>query len=461
MRFCSLGAVGEVTGSCHLVEAGGHRFLLDCGMHQGSREDEGRNRDAFGFDVNTIDAVVLSHAHIDHSGRLPLLVRRGFRGPVWTHPATEGLIGIMLEDAANLAAMDAERARRFGGPQATLGPLYDEGDVRRTLRLVRGVEYGTPRQLAPGVTLTLHDAGHILGSAIVEITEDTGQAAPRTLVFSGDLGMKDAPIVRSPEHPGRADRVILESTYGDRNHRSRANTELEFLEILEQAWESGGNVLIPAFAVGRTQEVLYAFARNFDRWNLGRWRIYLDSPMAIRVLEVYEKNVDLFDPEAAKAWREWPHPFRLPNLHLTTDVAQSQHINGIRSGAIIIAGSGMCNGGRIRHHLRHHLGRPQSHLVFVGYQARDTLGRRIVDGADSVRMFGESFPVRLQVHTVGGLSAHADQSGLVEWYARFPGHPAVSLVHGEHSAREALATVLRTRHGAPAELARLGEWQDV
>lgn len=461
MRFCSFGAVGEVTGSCHLVEAGGHRFVLDCGMHQGSREDERRNREAFDFDINTIDAVVLSHAHIDHSGRLPLLARRGFRGPVWTHPATEGLLEIMLEDAANLAAMDAERARRFGRPDAALGPLYDARDVQRTLRLVRGVPYGVPRQIAPGVTLTLHDAGHILGSAIVEITEDTGDGPPRTLVFSGDLGMKQAPIVRDPAHPGRADHVILESTYGDRDHRSRTDTEVELADILEQAWESGGNVLIPAFAVGRTQEVLYAFARNFDAWNLARWKIYLDSPMAIRVLDVYEKNVDLFDPQAQAAWREWPHPFRLPNLHLTTEVAQSQHINGVRSGAIIIAGSGMCNGGRIRHHLRHHLGRPQSHLVFVGYQARGTLGRRLVDGSDSVRMFGEAFDVRLRVHTVGGLSAHADQSGLAEWYGCFPGHPGVSLVHGEEPAREALATVLRTRFGAPVQLARLGEWQEV
>lgn len=461
MRVCSLGAVGEVTGSCHLVEAGGHRFLLDCGMHQGTREDEQRNREPFDFDINTIDAVVLSHAHIDHSGRLPLLVRRGFRGPIWTHPATEGLLEIMLEDAANLAQMDAERMRRFGRPDAALGPVYDARDVQRTLKLVRGVEYCTPRQIAPGVTLTLHDAGHILGSAIVEIGEDTGAGPARTLVFSGDLGMKDAPIVRDPGHPVRADRVMLESTYGDRDHRSRTDTEFELASILEQAWEAGGNVLIPAFAVGRTQEVLYAFARNFDAWNLGRWKIFLDSPMAIRVLDVYEKNVDLFDAAAAKAWREWPHPFRLPNLSLTTDVEQSRHINGVRSGAIIIAGSGMCNGGRIRHHLRHHLGRAQSHLVFVGYQARGTLGRRLVDGADSVRMLGESFPVRMQVHTVGGLSAHADQSGLVDWYACFPGRPPVSLVHGEEPARDALASVLRNRLQAPVELARLGEWKPV
>ncbi|MGY6517660.1 MAG: MBL fold metallo-hydrolase RNA specificity domain-containing protein [Lysobacteraceae bacterium] len=460
MRVCTLGGAGEVTGSCHLVEAAGHRFVLDCGMLQGGRETEARNREPFGFDLNTVDGVVLSHAHIDHSGRLPLLVRRGFRGPIWTHPATDGLLDIMLRDAAQLAAMDAERARRHGAAASAVAPLYDERDVARTLRQVRPVEYGEPRRLAPGLTLTLHDAGHILGAAIVELRED-GPDGPRTLVFSGDLGMRGMPILRDPGHPGHADLLLMESTYGDRAHRPREETRREFASILQAARESGGNVLIPAFAVGRTQELLYAFSQNFQEWGLEDFTIYLDSPMAIRVLDVYEDHVALFDEAAAKAFRRWPHPFRLPNLKLTTSVEESQRINQQRSGAIIIAGSGMCNGGRIRHHLRVHLGRGQSHLVFVGYQARGTLGRRLVDGARSVRMLGEDFQVRLAIHTVGGLSAHADQPELLDWYARFQAPPPVRLVHGEETAIQALALALEERFGARAEPARAGEWVEV
>ena len=456
MRVRFHGAAGEVTGSCHEVEfAGGRRLLLDCGMIQGSARDELRNRDPFPFDVASLDGVVLSHAHIDHCGRLPVLVARGFAGPIWTHPATADLLRIMLADAASLAERDAEldnRHRRDG--RADHAPLFTSDDVARTLKQVRVVPYDDPCEILPGVRLVLRDAGHILGSASVELAA-VSDGRERVLVFSGDLGMKGTPILRDPAPVPRADLVLMESTYGDRLHRRRDETTVEIREVLEQAWASGGNVLIPAFAVGRSQELLYLFARQWDEWNLGRWRIFLDSPMAARVAAVYDRHVALFDERGRDAWNQRPHPFRMPNLRMTVDAAQSRAINGVRRGAIVIAGSGMCNGGRIRHHLLHNLSLPQAHVIFVGYQAHGTLGRRLVDGAREVGLLGQSVPVRATMHTVGGLSAHADQAGLLDWVGAIGGRPPVLLVHGEDRAREPLAAKLAGL-GHPATLARPG-----
>jgi metallo-beta-lactamase family protein len=456
MRVIFHGAAGEVTGSCHEVEANGHRLLLDCGMIQGSDEDERRNLDPFPFDINRIDAVVLSHAHIDHCGRLPVLVKRGYRGPIWTQQATADLLRIMLEDAASLAEMDAERDnkhRRDG--HAHHEPLFTRREVGQVLRQVEPLPYGEAREILPGVTVTLRDAGHILGSASVELRASEN-GTTRSLLFSGDLGPKGTPILRDAETVARADLVLLESTYGGRAHRSRDATLHEIGDILDRAWRDGGNVLIPAFAVGRSQELLYWLARHWDEWQVARWKIFLDSPMATKVVEVYDRHEALFDEEARRVWGQRPHPFRLPNLQFTSEVEQSRAINEHPRGAIIIAGSGMCNGGRIRHHLLRHLSKKQSHIVFVGYQAKGTLGRRLVDGMASVRIFGEEVQVKAQRHTVGGLSAHADQPGLLEWYAALENHPPVVLVHGEDEARESLAAMLRSLHGAEVELARPG-----
>ncbi|GGA78143.1 MBL fold metallo-hydrolase [Arenimonas soli] len=455
------GAAGEVTGSCHEVEANGHRLLLDCGMIQGSDEDERRNEDPFPFDVGDIDAVVLSHAHIDHSGRLPLLVKRGYRGPIWTEHATADLLKVMLEDSANLAQMDADRDNKYRRDgKSNHKPLFTKTDVAAVLRQVRGMDYEKPREILGGVTLTLRDAGHILGSASVELAADE-PAGRRVLAFSGDLGPRGTPILRDPVPVPRADLVLLESTYGGREHRERQATLDEIRDVLEHAWADQGNVIIPAFAVGRSQELLYWFARQWDEWKMSRWKIFLDSPMAMRVVDVYGRHERLFDDDAQAVWNGRPHPFKMPNLQLTPEVAQSQAINNVRGGAIIIAGSGMCNGGRVRHHLRQNLGRKQSHVMFVGYQARGTLGRRLVDGAETVRIFGEDIRVNAVRHTVGGLSAHAGQSGLMDWYGAIEGRPPVVLVHGEDDAREALAKALDKKLGAEASLSRVGMQREV
>jgi metallo-beta-lactamase family protein len=456
MRVRFHGAAGEVTGSMHEVEFGTRRVLLDCGMIQGSESSAARNADAFPFDPEAIDAVVLSHAHIDHCGRLPRLVAQGFRGPIWTQVATAELTRIMLLDSASLAEADAERARRHLAPGDPVPqPLYSRDDVERTMRQMRTLDYDEQQEILPGVRLRLRDAGHILGSAAIELREGEGVDA-RTLVFSGDIGPRGTPILRDPVAIEAADLVLMESTYGDRLHRDRLETVRELGAIFARAREERGNVLIPAFAVGRSQELLYWFAKHWDEWELSRWTIFLDSPMAARVVEVYARHADLFDAEAQQVWRGKPNPFKLPNLHPTVDAAASRGINAHRGGAIIIAGSGMCEGGRIRHHLRHNLGRGNAHLVFVGYQAQGTLGRRLVDGAPRVRLFGDEIEVRAQRHTIGGLSAHADQRGLAEWYAGIAGHPPVYLVHGEDRAREALARLLHERHGAQVQLARPG-----
>jgi len=456
MRIHFHGAAGEVTGSLHLVEAAGRRILLDCGMIQGSPEQEARNAEPFSFDPASIDALVLSHAHIDHIGRVPLLVKRGFRGPIFAQAATADLMPIMLLDAASLAENDAERAnRRRANGEPEIVPLYLREDVVDAVKQVRKVDYDTRTTIAPGIDITFRDAGHILGSCIVELWADG-----KKLVFSGDLGPKGTPILRDPTPIAQADLVLMESTYGDRNHRERLETIHELGEIFARAHAEKGNVLIPAFAVGRSQELLYWFAQNYEAWELARWHIFLDSPMASKVMGVYERHTELFDEQARAVWQRKPLPFKLPNLHVSESVDDSMAINRIEGGAIIIAGSGMANGGRIVHHLKHNLGRRNAHVVFPGYQAQGTLGRRLVDGARWVRIHGKDYRVNAQRHTIGGLSAHADQHGLLEWYGQFAGAPPVALVHGEDKAREALAGEIHERYGREVFLARTGRFID-
>lgn len=457
MRVRFHGAAGEVTGSLHEVEAAGGRILLDCGMIQGSAATECRNADPFPFELSGLEALIISHAHIDHIGRVPLLVKRGFSGPIYAQEATAELMPIMLLDAASIAENEAERSNRHRHQgQAEVRPLYTRDDVEAVMRLVKPLPYDQRSHVLPGVDIILRDAGHILGSSIVELFADG-----KKLVFSGDLGPKQTPILRDLSRIDRADLVLMESTYGDRLHRDRESTIAELGGILEAAWKQGGNVLIPAFAVGRSQELLFWFARHWNEWSLSRWQIFLDSPMAQKVVKVYDRNQDLFDENARRVWAGKPTPFQLPNLKFAETAQDSMAINHIDSGAIIIAGSGMANAGRILHHLRHRLERPQTHVVFVGYQAEGTIGRRLVDGARWVRIHGRDIRANAQRHTIGGLSAHADQRGLIDWYGGIADHPPLVLVHGEDKAREALAGEIHGRFGVSAELAVPGMALDV
>jgi metallo-beta-lactamase family protein len=455
MQLEFFGAAGEVTGSCHILRVGGQELLLDCGMIQGGRDAPERNRIPFPFEANAIDAVVLSHAHIDHCGRLPLLVKRGYRGPIYTNTACAELVPILLRDSANLAMRDAERTNKYAPPGAPRAEaLYDLDDVATALELIRPIPYDIKRDLLPGVTVRVRDAGHILGSSSVEVWVTEGDVQ-RKLVFSGDLGQYGTPILHDPWRFESADLVLMESTYGDRRHRGREDTERELGGILGQAERDGGNVIVPAFAIGRSQELLYLLAKHYGEWHLARWKIFLDSPMAIAASKVYWRHPDRFDEEATRLREGFRGLPPLPNLSLTETADESRAINHVRAGAIIIAGSGMANGGRILHHLKHNLERPECHVLIVGFQAPGTLGRLLVERVPEVRIHGATVRNKAQVHTLGGLSAHGDQADLLRWYDSFTPRPPVYIVHGEVPPGEALAQELRAK-GATATVTRPG-----
>ena len=452
-----LGAAGEVTGSSFLVETAGLRFLVDCGMFQGQESDQ-KNADALRFDVRAIDFVILTHAHIDHSGLLPLLARRGFRGPIHATPATCDLLGVMLPDSAHIqessAAWARERPRRDPGPRGRQGgrrnadpgdePLYTLADAQAALRLLERVSYGERHAVAPGVAFTFRDAGHILGSAIVELELGEGAHA-RRIVFSGDLGQPGRPVLPDPVKVSRADALVIESTYGNRLHRTLADTFDEFATVLTTTLPRG-NVIVPAFAVGRTQEVLHVLADLARAGRVPPLTVFVDSPLAKAATEITSRYAPILDRET-RDLAQWQvaHPERM-RLLFTETPEDSMRINGIRAGAVIVAASGMCEAGRVRHHLRHNLPREECAVVFTGFQARGTLGRALVDGAKEVRLFREPVPVRASMHTIGGLSAHADQSGLLGWLEGFQSPPArVFVVHGERETSVAFADVMRER----------------
>jgi metallo-beta-lactamase family protein len=462
MQLEFFGAAGEVTGSCHILSFAGRTVLLDCGLVQGGEDPDDRNRLPFPFDANRLDAVILSHAHIDHCGRLPLLRKRGFRGPIYTTAACRDLARILLADCASMSEREAERQNRKGARQGNhrpVEPLYTVDDAAGTIEQMRTVPYGRETELLPGLAVTFRDAGHILGSASVWLRLREGDLE-RRMVFSGDLGQYDSPILRDPESSAAADLVIMESTYGNRLHREREQTLQEFGEILRNASRDGGNVLIPAFAVGRTQDVLYEMATHFDDWQLADWRIFLDSPMAIEASRVYWSHTELYDEEARAERLRVGDISPLPNLTLCRTVDESMKINQLRNGAIVIAGSGMCTGGRIVHHLKHNLSRPECDVVFTGYQAVGTLGRAIVEGRDVVRIQGSPVAVRARIHTLGGFSAHGDQADLLRWYGNLQGRPPVWLVHGEADGAQGLRDVLQ-KQGVSAQVARAGQRLDL
>lgn len=458
------GAVKEVTGSRYLLELDGngrsHKLLLECGLHQGGSDADEANARSFGRLPRELEAVVLSHGHLDHSGLLPKLVREGYRGPIHCTRGTRDLLEIMLQDAAFIMAKDVEWENKWRrrNDKPLVEPLYALEDVEQTLALCEPHPYGQAVELPGGATLVFRDAGHILGSAIVELAIPSGGQTKR-LVFSGDLGNPSSVLMKDPEKLHDADLVLMESTYGDRDHRPLEETLEEFARVLEEAHEAGGNVLIPAFAVGRTQEILYHLSVLYHEGRLRQQMVFLDSPMAIKVTELYHRARKSLDPEDLKVLNvaaSGDTSQYLPILRMTRTVEESMAINRIHGGAIIIAGAGMCTGGRIIHHFRYNLEKPDTRLVIVGFQAAGTVGRQIVDGAARIRVMGRDLAVKAKVHTIGGFSAHAGQTQLLGWAGAFRNRPRFYLVHGEPGAQQALQVAL-ARSDIEAEIPAYGD----
>lgn len=433
MLYRCHGAAKEVTGSCHEIECNGHRILVDCGMFQGSRDATVSNAEPFDFDPAAIGSLLLTHAHLDHCGRLPRLVRQGFRGRIYATAATFELARVVLLDAASLQEEDAERAQRSGRRrgEASAEPLFTIDDALHTLDFFSApIDYHKPFTVAPGIEAEFYDAGHILGSASISLHLDDG-TRQRRFHCSGDLGSVGRPILRDPEPAPEADYVVMETTYGDRPHRALPDSIAEFYDAIRTTLARGGNVIIPTFALERAQEVLYYLREGRARALLPQQlRVFLDSPMAISATQIFRRHPECYDKDFLATLNQGD-PFDMPGLHFTRDTAESMAINQIEGGAVILAGSGMCTGGRVRHHLKHNLWRDKSSVIFVGYAAEGTLARRIVDGAKRVRIFDEEIQVRAGIWTINGFSAHADQAGLLQWLGQAP-RRQVFLVHGEY-----------------------------
>jgi metallo-beta-lactamase family protein len=450
LKLAFYGADRDVTGSCHLVECAGKRILVDCGLFQGSRELSEENAEAFGFDPATIDYVLLTHAHLDHCGRLPLLSKRGFCGEIITTGATRELARLVMLDAAHL---QEEEARSAGSPNArhphndpAAVPIYTIPDALNSLDgFGRTANYAQPLELAGAGRATFIDAGHILGSASIflELAE-SGRAV--RLLFSGDLGNAGRPLLRPPATPPRADVVVIETTYGDRLHKPIGPSIEEFYEAISDTFKRGGNVVIPTFALERAQELLYILHQGVATGRLSpSIQVFLDSPLAISATEVFRRHLECLDPQAVQLFREGHDPLRFPGLHLTRERSESVALNAVRSGAIIMAGSGMATGGRIRHHLKHNLRRAECSVIFVGFAASGTLAREIIDGRSPVRVLDEDVPVHARIYTINGFSAHADQAELLAWL-NASGPARTFLTHGEEATMRQFAAKLDGTH---------------
>ena len=447
MQISFYGADRQVTGSCHLVEAAGRRILIDCGMYQGGRRLAEENSEDFGFDPGSIDFMLLTHAHLDHCGRLPLLVKRGFRGEIIATAASHELARVVLLDSAHIqeedAYRDARRAARHG-QNKPIEPLYRVLDALNTFEYFgRNAPYNEPLTLAPGLEADFVDAGHILGSAsIVLRSEEAG--AKRTVAFSGDIGNAGRPLLRPPATPIGAEAVVMETTYGDRLHKPVAPSVEELYEAINDTLERGGNVIIPTFALERAQEVLFFLRLGVEQERLPRkLKVYLDSPMAISATQIFQRHPEGYDDDIAALFRSGRDPFLLPGLRFTRETSESRTLNNIDGGVVIMAGSGMATGGRVLHHLKHNLWRSKASVILVGFAASGTLGRMLVDGAESVRIYGEEVQVRAKIHTINGFSAHADRDELLAW------HQAISpdrtfLVHGEEQVMEDFSHLLES-----------------
>jgi metallo-beta-lactamase family protein len=454
-----LGAAGSVTGSNYLVEStGGKNILVDCGLFQGGKLMENRNWQAWGFRPEEIKTLFLTHAHIDHSGRIPKLVKDGFYGQIITSPPTAELCRIMLLDSAHVQEMDAEwhtRKNRRQGKGEIL-PLYTTEDAEASLQFLHPVERDQIIEPEPGIKARLRNAGHILGSSIVELWIEEDNESTK-IVFSGDLGKKDQLIVKDSHEVYDADYLFIESTYGNRLHRPFEDSKKELLEAITYSASQGEKVMIPAFAVERAQEILYILG-DFQRQGLlPDIPVYLDSPLAIKATEIFRKNKEYYDEEAQAIVDTGSDPFHMPNLHFTESTQESKAINEKPGSAIVIAGNGMCTAGRIKHHLKHNLWRPGASVVIVGFQAQGTTGRKIVDGAKQVKIFRENVSVRAKVFTIGGFSAHADQNDLLEWIGNFESKPRVFVVHGEATASQAFESIVQERFNLTAHVPKWKE----
>ncbi len=446
-EWTSYGANLEVTGSCHMIETKGGRILIDCGLFQGRGGME-RNQPPFPFDPAGIDVVVVTHAHLDHIGRLPLLVKEGFRGTILSTRATYELARLSLFDSASVMLSDVRRKNRRlaeQGREERVEPLYDEDDIFEALDCWDShLKFGESRELLRGVKMTAQNAGHILGSAslLLEIKGDSGKTR---IAHSGDLGNYQKPLVPDPDRGPRADLAVVEATYGDRDHRSFEESVAEMEEVIKATVERGGNVIIPTFALERSQELLYVLHRAWKEGRIPEWvQIFLDSPMAINATGIYQRHRELFNEEALEAFGNSEDPFSFRALTYTRSGQESRGINSIRSGAVILAGSGMVTGGRVLDHLRHNLGNPACSVVFMGFQAEGTKGRQLVEGAESIWIHGREIFRRAEIHTIGGFSAHAGHSELVKWVEETGAKEAI-LVHGEVEAMEGLEEALKAK----------------
>ena len=459
MKIQFHGATGDVTGSAYHVTTKRASVLVDCGLYQGGRDAREKNRRKAQLEGGRLDAVVLTHCHLDHVGRLPLLVKAGYKGPIYATRPTFDIAALILKDSLYLQNADLERenTRRMRAGLEPLEPLFEEAHVKGLRPLTRPVKYDQPVEIAPGITARLVDAGHVIGSASVELTVEEGGRS-KVVVFSGDLGPRGAPLLEDPVPFRRADVVIMESTYGDRTHRSLHETAIEARDIIKAAIKKRAKILVPVFAVGRTQLLLYLLSAAFKNKTLPRFPIFLDSPMAIEATKVYGRHAELFDAEAKAMIKSGDLRAGLQNVRVCATGRDSRRLNDVPGPCLIMAGSGMCTGGRIVHHLRHNLYRPETAVMIVGFQSPGTLGRRLVDGAKEVTIFGEPVAVKASIHTLGGFSAHADQTGLLEWVgAVAPSRPRVIVTHGEDRARATFSRLLRSRFGLKPECPELGD----
>jgi len=460
MRISFHGAAREVTGSCHLVECGGRRILLDCGMIQGGSERHARNREPFPFDPAGIDLVVLSHAHIDHSGRLPLLAKAGFRGPILATPPTVDLCGILLPDSGRIQEEDArwkvKRLKKSGDDSSWVQPLYTEDDAQKVLEQFVPLPFREEHTLDGAGNVRFVRAGHILGAAIVELDlHEEGES--RRVTFSGDLGVPSARLVGGPDEVERPDYLLMESTYGNRSRADAGDKTGCLHEVIERTVKRGGRVVIPSFAVGRTQAVLARINDLVESGALPRIPVYVDSPMAIHATAVFERHPEAYSEQARKL-RRADEPLEFAGLELTSSVEESKAINQYDGPCVIISASGMATAGRIKHHLKNNLDDPRNTILFVGYQAHGTLGRVIQQGTDPVRVFGEMHPVRASIETIEGFSAHADRDELLGWFDALGGVPRRTfVVHGEESVAVHFASTLKERAGADAVAPKLGQ----